>query len=189
MYGHDSEARPGDGNPRITRLPIERRRMAFERAISMKAENFRPVEIFERLQSIGLPINYDTILSWVNQIRNPAKKLNLVKHFDGNLVELVGMTIGDGTWRRILKGESYESGRVRYASNDFELVTKAGQLVAAVMGRRNPYRPYWSKTNRVYLVECGSKQLVEILYDAMNSLENLIWRHRIRFLKGTYNAE
>ena len=61
--------------------------------------------------------------------------------------------------------------------------------MAAVMGRRNPYRPYWSKTNRVYLVECGSKQLVEILYDAMNSLENLIWRHRIRFLKGIYNAE
>jgi len=175
--------------PKLTELPIEVRIEAFREAVRMKNDGLRAVEIFERLHSGHLPIRYDTVLSWVNGVRNPARKLNVIKLFDGNLVELIGLVIGDGSWRKVVKRGAYYSGRVTYGSTDLELAQRAGKLMALVMGRKNVYRPYWSETNQVFIVESQSKHLLEVLNSAMSTRRTLVWRFRIRFLKGIYDAE
>ena len=103
--------------------------------------------------------------------------------------KLIGMTVGDGTWQKILRRRSYLSGRVSYASADFELASRAGMLMAKVMGKRSPYRPFWSKANRVHIVNCGSKHFVEMLNGVLKRLESLIRQYPIRFLRGINNAE
>lgn len=147
------------------------------------------VDIPEALRAGNLPIRYDTALSWSNGVRNPARKLNTVKCFDGNLVELIGLVVGDGSWRKIVRSGAYAGGRILYGSKDLELAERAGRLMALVLGRRNPYWPYWSKQTRVFVVGCGSKQFTEMLPTVMQRLKKLIWEFRIRFLKGIYDAE
>jgi len=99
------------------------------------------------------------------------------------------MLVGDGSWGKVLKGESYLTGRISYASIDYELASHAGRLTALVLGKLSAYKPYWSESNGVYVVECGSKHLVETLQGALKRFETLIRQFPIRFLKGIYNAE
>lgn len=155
----------------------------------MKEQGLTPVGIFERLHASNLPIRYDTVLSWFNGVRNPSTKLNLVRHFDGNVVELIGLMVGDGNWGKIIKRGSYLGGRILYGSKDIELATRAGSLMALAFGRRMPYRPIWSRTQGVFIVSSGSKHFAEILPTALKVLKNVIWRFRVRFLRGIYDAE
>jgi intein-encoded DNA endonuclease-like protein len=175
--------------PPITSLPIATRLEAFNRTLEFKRGGDTPVKIFDKLHDLDFPIKYDTILAWISGARNPARKLNLIRKMDGNLVELIGMVLGDGNWAKRVKGNSYHTGRVLYGSKDIELAEKAGALMAIVLGKPKPYRCYWSKDAREYFVPCGSKQLVELLPHVLVKLRNLVWRFRIRFLKGIYNAE
>lgn len=175
--------------PRLVELPVEQRVGAFHLARELKSRNFTTVGIFNQFHRNGTAIKYETIRSWVTGKRNPLRKLNFVTAFDGDLVELVGMAVGDGSWHKVLKGKSYDSARLSYASKDLELATRAGELMAKVMGKPRPYRPYWSTANGVYVAECTSKNLVEILQEALARFSDLIRRHQIRFLRGVYDAE
>jgi intein-encoded DNA endonuclease-like protein len=173
----------------ITGLSIEARIQAFNLAINLKRQGMRTIGIYNQLGANGFPVKYETVRAWVTGVHNPTRKLNLVRHEDGNLVELIGMTVGDGNWRKILEGESYQGGSISYASKDIELATRAGMLMGKVLGKNKAYRPFWSGSNNVYVVYCGSKHLVEILSDAFRRLGRLLWKYRIRFLRGIYNAE
>lgn len=175
--------------PRITELPLEARIRAFREALRMRNDGLTAVEIFEELYSRHLPIRYDTVLSWISGTRNPNRRLNVVRHFDGDLVELFGLVTGDGYWGKIVKTGVYSMGRISYGSKDLELAQRAGWLMARVLGRARAYRPYWSGPNRVFVVECGSKHLAE-MFDLLASGEStLVWKFRIRFLRGIYDAE
>lgn len=88
--------------------------------------------------------------------------------------------MGDGTWKKTIKNESYNGGRISYASKDWELAERAGILLAKVLGRSEEYRPYWSRRNRVYIVSAGSKQMVEMLANAIVDNESLILRYPVR---------
>lgn len=81
------------------------------------------------------------------------------------------MAVGDGTWQKTVNGQSYKSGRVSYGSVDFELAARAGVLMARVLGKPTPYRPFWPKSNGVYVVNCGSKHFVEVLTGALRRFE------------------
>jgi len=175
--------------PQITRLPVETRTQAFNLAIGLKRQRLRPIEIYDYLDANGFPVKYETARAWITGVRNPTRKLNLVRHHDGDLVELIGMTVGDGSWRKILQGESYQGGSIGYASKDLELARRAGRLMGRVLGRNEAYRPFWSRSKNVYEVSCGSKHLVEILNDGLRRLRRLSWKYRVRFLRGIYNAE
>ena len=104
-------------------------------------------------------------------------------------MELVGLLVGDGHWQRIVKGHSYLGGRISYASKDRELAEWAGILMGEVFGKNEPYVPYWSGSNRVYVVESCSKQLLEVLENWREELRSQIWLHRVRLLKGIFDAE
>lgn len=147
------------------------------------------VKIWESLHGGNLKVKYDTVLSWVQGKRNPYRKLHIVKRKDGDFVELVGLLVGDGSWGKTIKNESYNGGRISYASKDWELAERAGILLAKVLGRSKEYRPYWSRRNGVYIVSAGSKQMVEILANAIVENESSIFRYPVRFLKGIYDAE
>jgi intein-encoded DNA endonuclease-like protein len=174
---------------RLTELPVVERIRAFNTAFEMKKRGIRTIDIYYILKKEGLPIKYETVRSWVTGHRNPLNKLNVITELDGNLVELIGMSLGDGTWRKVIKDDSYKTGRALYGSKDLELAIRAGGLMAKVLGKAAPYRPYWSESNGVYVVECGSKHLVETLSVALERLVGLIHEHPVRFLKGIYNAE
>jgi DNA endonuclease len=178
-----------DSSTRVGNLSIDSRIEAFNLALRLHGKGLRTAEIQKKLQQAGLYINYDTVLSWVNGDRNPARKLRLIATRGGDLVELIGLVIGDGHSRKIMRGEMYAGGSVGYASKDLGLAERAGVLLAKVLGRERPYRPYWSKGLGIYVVEAGSKQLVEMLAGGLVSLEPLILKHPRRFLKGLYDAE
>ncbi len=170
-------------------LPIELRVRAFRVVQGMKGGSTRTVDIFQRLREDGYPVKYETVRSWVTGFRDPTRKLNLVRKFDGNLIELIGMSVGDGSWSKILKGNSYYSARLDYGSKDFELAARAGNLMAKVLGKSTPYPPFWSKYSGVYVAKCSSKHLVELLDGGLKRFKPLISRYAVRFLKGIYNAE
>lgn len=157
--------------------------------MNMKRRGLRPVDVFDYLNSVRLPIRYDTVLSWFDGVRDPRRRLNLVKNLGGNFVELVGLLLGDGNWKRIERDGSYMKGRITYGSKDLELATWAGTLMAKTLGKRLPYRPYWAQRAGVYLVECGSKHLVEILPSVLYDFRDSMVRFKVRFLKGIYDAE
>ena len=186
---------PSDGvrnrypSPPITSFRADIRLEAFKAAMKMHSRGLRTVEIWDELRREGLELKYDTVRSWVKGIRNPARKLHFVANRGGDLVELIGLVFGDGNLRRVVHGKSYSSGTVSYASKDLELARRAGILLAKVLGREKPYRPYWSPKNRVHVVQAGSKQLTEMLAAGLAALEPLILRYPLRFLKGIYDAE
>lgn len=157
--------------------------------MELRARNLRTVEVWEELQRRGLKVKYDTVLSWVSGTRDPTRKLHLVRDGGGNLVELIGLVYGDGSSGRVMDGKSYSSGRISYVSKDFELAQRTGRLMAKVLNREKPYRPYRSSTSRVYVVEARSKQLCEMLTGGLAALRPLISQHPLRFLKGIYDAE
>jgi intein-encoded DNA endonuclease-like protein len=162
---------------------------AFHTAVEMHQRGIRPVEIWENLHRNGFQIKYDTVLSWINGERDPTRKLNIVHDWGGNLVELIGLVSGDGSTSKIMKGKSYFSGRIGYASIDRELSLRVGVLMAKVLGRKKPYRPYWSEATGVFLVESRSKELCEIIQGGLASLRSLILDYPRRFLRGIYDAE
>lgn len=174
---------------KLTDLRVDQRLDAYRLTLSLRAKKTRIGDIVKLLNDKGIPAKYDAVWTWATGLRNPFRKLKLVRRFDGNLVELVGMTVGDGSWNRIFEGPSYSGGRVWYVSVDRELAVRAGRLMAVVLGRLSPYRPIWSDSGHAYVVACGSKHLVELLQEPLKGMQKLIWNYRIRFLKGAYNAE
>jgi intein-encoded DNA endonuclease-like protein len=176
-------------SPPITSLPIDTRMEAFKVVLQMHACRLRPIEIWKELLRRGLEVKYNTVLSWVNGERNPARKLRLIANKGGYLVELIGLVAGDGNLQKIMQGKAYAGGLVSYASKDLELAQRAGILLAKVLGRSRSYKPYWSKTSRIYVVQAGSKQLVEMIADGLAALEPLVLKYPLRFLKGIFDAE
>jgi len=181
---------PDDKNKKnLVNYSIKDRLKAYNLAIEMKKDNLGSADICKKLNSIGFLVKYETVRVWINQERNPYNKLNIVKDNNEELIYLIGLILGDGTFYRVIKNGVYNRGRIKLGCKDKELVENFATLSAKILKKEKPYHVWWSNPQRVYVSEFCSKQMVEILSEPFNEIKNIIEKHPLNFLKGIFDAE
>ena len=169
--------------------PAESRLEAYEYALQLKRKGLTPAEINQILKKRGFNIKYDTLWTWVRGIKSPHGRINFIKRFDEKFAYIIGVILGDGCIYKVMRNGSYMGGRVIFNSKDKELADKVALLLACVLGKRRCYKVIWNEKLQIYVVECWSKHLVEVISKPIEELEDINEKHPIEFLKGLFDAE
>lgn len=174
---------------KTTALPIETRLKAYYETLRLKKETLSAVEIWRKLRSKGIDIKYETIRRWFTGFSNPYRKLNTIKKFDGDLVTIMGLIIGDGSFYKVIKNGLYTEGRVCFAVNDKDLAEEFAFLLSKVLGRKKLYSVRFDSKRNIYVIDKSSKHLVEFLLKPLNELKPVIEKYPQNFIMGLFDAE
>lgn len=173
----------------ITEHSIEKRLQAYDRCIKFKEDGFKTIEIWKILKKEGIEIKYETIRRWVKGERTPHKRLNTIQKFDETLPYIIGLLIGDGCFYKVMKDDSYNHGRITLAVKDKDLAQRFALSISYIFGNKRKYKLRLSNDKRVYIVELGSKELVEILLRQFEDLMEIIKISESSFIRGFFDAE
>lgn len=176
-------------NKRVIDLPIEKRLQAYNKCLKFKKNNYKIIEIWEKLKQDGFEIKYETIRSWIRGTRKPDNRLNIIKKSDEKLPYLIGIILGDGCFYKVIKNGSYTQGRIILGVKEKELAEYFSHISAYILGKKTGHKVRWSKHQNVYIVEFCSKELVELLSKPLTKLDNSIKISPKNFIKGIYDAE
>ena len=174
---------------KLVNLPIEKRLEAYNKVLELKNKNLHGIEIWKSLRREGLEIKYETILVWINGVTNPNLKLNIIKNFDNELSYLIGSILGDGCFYKVIRKGSYLYGKITFAVKDKELAEKFSESLNRIFGKKGLYNVRFDKNLQLYVVQCGSKHLVEVLSKPLSELRSFIEISSIDFLKGIFDSE
>jgi intein-encoded DNA endonuclease-like protein len=168
---------------KLTRLPVEMRIRIYEKVMEMK--NLPLKQIYEKLKSFNLNLDKETIRTWIKEIKNPKRKLNLIKNFDEKLSYLIGAILGDGCFYI----PNNLRGRIVFGVKDINIARKVALTLTHVLEREKMYKVRWSQKLKLYIVEGYSKHLVEFLQKPLHQLREILDKYPLEFLKGIYDAE
>jgi len=121
------------------------------------------------LEEMGECLSRSIISEWLRRVHTPYgdgvgyggedRRMHKLKPCP-ELAYVIGSKLGDGTTDRDAKRYDY---MVILAVRDYDFAEELGRCVAIALGRKKPYKPYWDKRRRYWVVRAYSKELYELL--------------------------
>lgn len=136
----------------------------------------------------GIRLYSPNIRDWVHGIRGPLGNVN---KFDAGpsleLAYIIGVKAGDG----YLYKHEYD---YLFGLNtiDYEFAAETGRCLAILLGRKEPYKPWWDRSGRRWRVLCGSTLLYSFLQQPWQKLRPYIEHCRdcvAAFLRAFFDGE
>lgn len=128
-------------------------------------------QIIERTnRSNKVQINVSQISFWVRGLQHPLGNVNKFNSRPApTLAYIIGVRLSDGYVYR--HRYSYE---FRLNSIDYEFTAETGRSLAKLLGRKEPYRPWWDKWGHRWRVKCCSVLLCRFLDQSWQNLSPYI---------------
>jgi len=160
-------------------LPLEIRLQMYDDVIELRKQGLTYKEIQRKIyEKYGKQIFLPQICNWINKKHCPLGKVN---KFDDRpspeLSYIIGVILGDGFKR--FDGKGY---LLRLAVDDKEFAEEFGKCLAKVLGRK-PYKPYWNKKPKQWIVAGCSILLYKFLDKPLEELKPCI-----EYSKNTISA-
>jgi intein-encoded DNA endonuclease-like protein len=170
-------------------LPLEIRMKMYNDVIELGKQGLTCKEIQKRIyEKYGRQLPIYTIYDWVNGKHNPLGRVN---KFDGKpspkLEYVIGAIFTDGC--KYFDSRNY---RIELIVKDKEFAEEFGRCLAEVLGRKKPYKPFWSKSRKRWRVVGYSIQLHNFLKKSLEELKPHIEYSKetvASFLRAIFDAE
>jgi len=171
-------------------LPLETRMKMYEDVLKLGRQGLKYKEIQKiiyKKHRKRLPI--PTAFHWINEKHNPLGKVNKFDEKPSPELEyIVGTMFSDG-YKYIGKKSRYS---LRLDVNDREFAEKFAECLTKVLGKKKPYKPFWSKSKKQWIIEGCSVQLYKFLDRPLEELKPYIEHCKdcvASFLRALYDAE
>ncbi|MEM3406147.1 MAG: LAGLIDADG family homing endonuclease [Nitrososphaerota archaeon] len=170
-------------------LPLEIRIKMYEEVHELRKKGLTYKEVQERIyEKYGRRLSIAIIGFWINKKKHPLGRVN---KFDENpspeFTYIIGVISGDGC--RYFYKRNY---RLQLAVKDYEFAEKFGECLAKVLGRKRPYKPFWSKKLKQWIAQGYSFLLYKFLNKPLEELKPYIEHSKdtvSAFLKALFDAE
>ena len=152
-------------------LPLEIRMEMYDDVVELGRQGLKPSEIQKKVyEKYGKQIPPSTINDWINGKHNPFRKINKFNEkLSPELTCIIGMMFSDGY--KYFNDKRY---RLGLAVKDKEFAEKFAECLTKVLGKKEPYKPYWSKSKKQWVVEGYSVQLYKFLNRSLEELKPYI---------------
>lgn len=157
--------------PKRHYLPLKQRIVAYNEALRLRRKGLSYRQILDAIYNMkGLRIPMTTIAKW---IRGRHRPLGRVNQFSGEpspeLSYVIGTLLSDGD--RCLDGYNHRLG-LQVTDRDF--AEAFGQCLTKVLGKEEPYAPYWSQSQQRWIVRVCSILLYTFLDRPLQELKPYI---------------
>ncbi|MEM3130210.1 MAG: LAGLIDADG family homing endonuclease [Nitrososphaerota archaeon] len=172
-------------------LPLEIRLQMYENVIELRKQGLTQKEIQEIIyEKYEMRLSQSTISTWINRKTHPLGRVN---KFNGEspleLMYVIGTIFGDGNRYLYSKNEQC---LLRLAVKDYEFAEEFGRCLAKVLGRKEPYKPFWDKNEKIWIVEGYSILLYDFLNKPFEELKPYIEYSKetvASFLRALFDGE
>ncbi|MEM2209517.1 MAG: LAGLIDADG family homing endonuclease, partial [Nitrososphaerota archaeon] len=170
-------------------LPLEIRLQMYDDVIELRKQGLTYKEIQRRIyEKYGKRLPTSTIGYWINREHNPLEKVN---KFDEKpspkLNYIIGTIVGDGY--KYFDNKVY---RFRLGVKDYEFAEEFGKCLAKVLKRKKPYKPFWNKKLKQWIVEGYSILLYKFLDRPFEELKPYIEHSKktiSAFIRALFDGE
>jgi intein-encoded DNA endonuclease-like protein len=152
--------------------PLEIRIKAYNDAIELKKQGVKCKEIQRRLcEKYGKQISIRNIYYWIDGKHYPFGRINKFNEEPSReLSYVIGVILSDGY--------KYFDNNTHYylwlAVKDKEFAEEFGRCLAKVLGREEPYKPFWNAKQKQWIVAVCSIQLFKFLDKPFEELKPYI---------------
>jgi intein-encoded DNA endonuclease-like protein len=152
-------------------LPLEIRMKMYENVVKLRKQELKYKEIQKIIyEKYGKRISLSRISDWINGKRHPLGNVN---KFDGKpspeLECVVGVMFSDGY--KYFNDGKY---RLRLAVVDREYAEEFGKNLAKLLGRKEPYKPFYNEKLKRWVVVGSSFQLYKFLDRPFEELKQYV---------------
>ncbi|MFH7835500.1 MAG: LAGLIDADG family homing endonuclease [Candidatus Aenigmatarchaeota archaeon] len=170
-------------------LPLEIRLQMYDDVIELRKQGLTYKDIQRKIyEKYGMQLPQSTINDWINRRHKPLRNVNI---FDGKpspkLSFIIGVIFSDGSKR--FDGKGY---RLRLGVIDKEFAEEFGKALAKVLGKKEPYKPFWNKSRKEWVVEIYSILLYKFLDRPLEELKPYIEHSKktvSAFLRALFDGE
>jgi intein-encoded DNA endonuclease-like protein len=170
-------------------LPLEIRTKVYNDVIKLGKQGLTYKEIQEKLfEKYKVQLCMKNIYNWINGKHHPFGN---VSNFDGNpspeLGYVIGAMLGDGCL--YFDGGNY---LLWLRVNDKEYAEEFGRCLAKILGKKKPYKPFWNKNRKQWIVVVCAVQLFKLLDRPLEELKPYIEYSKetvASFLRALFDAE
>jgi intein-encoded DNA endonuclease-like protein len=170
-------------------LPLEIRMRIYDDVLRLHEKELSNSQIQKRIyEKYGKQISLSRIGDWINGKYDPLRKVN---KFDGKpspeLEYINGVMFSDGF-------KYFDNGKyiLCLSVKDKEFAEEFGRCLAKVLGKKEPYKPFWNKNRRQWIVAVCSVQLFKFLDRPLEELKPYIEYSKetvASFLRALFDAE
>jgi intein-encoded DNA endonuclease-like protein len=154
-------------------LPLEMRMKMYEDVIELRRQRLKHKEIQEKIYKKHrkrLPIS--TIKDWINRKHNPFGKVNKFNEEPSPKLEyIIGTMFTDGYKYIDKKKPQYF---IRLEAKDKEFAEKFAECLTKVLGRKKPYKPFFDRKRKRWIVIGCSVLLFKFLNRTLKELKTII---------------
>jgi intein-encoded DNA endonuclease-like protein len=170
-------------------LPLGIRAKMYEDVIELRKQELSYGQIQRRIyKKYREQISQPLISYWVNRKHNPLGKVNKFdEESSPKLAYIISAILGDGCL--CFDGENY---LLWLTVNDKEFAEEFGRCLAKVLGKKEPYKPYWDENQKQWVVKGCSILLYKFLDKPLEELKPYIEHCKdcvASFLRALFDAE
>lgn len=181
----------GNHKKRGPLLPLDRRIQLHHKVLQLRRQGLSYKNIIERVhESNGIRLSKSDISGWINGKHQPLGKVN---KFDAKpsptLTYIIGAKASDAWLYHNKKSRYYE---FELKTIDHEFAEDIGRRLAKLLGRNEPYEPWWDGNVRCWRVEGSSVLLYWFLRRPSGKLKPYVehCKHCVAaFLKAFFDGE
>ncbi|MEM2553854.1 MAG: LAGLIDADG family homing endonuclease [Nitrososphaerota archaeon] len=161
-------------------LPLEIRLQMYDDVHKLRKKGLSHRQIQKKIyEKYGKRISLAQICFWINKKHHPLGNINKFNDKPSpELAYVIGTKLGDGSIFSYSKHHG-----IRLKVNDKEFAEEFGRCLAKVLRRKEPYKPFWSKKHKQWIVEACSIQLYKFLDRPLEEL-----KPNIEYSKKTVSA-
>jgi intein-encoded DNA endonuclease-like protein len=170
-------------------LPLEIRTKMYEDVVKLRKTGLTHEEIQRRIhEKYGKWISLSRINDWINGKHHPFGKVNKFDEKPSPELEyIIGTMFSDG-----YKYFSNEGYRLQLVVLDKEYAEEFGRCLAKVLGKEEPYKPFWDKNRKQWTIIVCSIQLYKFLNSSLEELKPYIEHCKdcvASFLRALFDGE
>jgi intein-encoded DNA endonuclease-like protein len=170
-------------------LPLEIRAKMYEDVIELGKQGLKYKEIQERIyEKYEIQISLSAISFWVNGKKEPFGRVNKFNRKPSpELAYVIGTMFSDGY--KYFNNGGY---RLRLAVVDREYAEEFGKNLAKLLGRKEPYKPFYNENLKRWIVVGSSIQLYKFLNRPFEELKPYIEHCKdcvSAFLRALFDGE
>ncbi|MEM2555213.1 MAG: LAGLIDADG family homing endonuclease [Nitrososphaerota archaeon] len=170
-------------------LPLEIRLQMYDDVIKLRKQGLIYKEIQRRIyENYGMILPLSTLSTWINKKNHPLGKINKFDRKPSReFAYIIGTIFGDGYI--YFDGRRYQ---IVLAVKDKEFAEEFGKCLTKVLGRKEPYKPFWSENRKLWVIEVCSILLYKFLNRPLEELKPYIEYSKetvASFLKALFDGE
>jgi intein-encoded DNA endonuclease-like protein len=170
-------------------LPLEMRMKMYDDVIELRRQGLKLSEIQRRIyEKYKKQLPMSTLHDWINGKHEPLGKVNKFDEKPSPKLSYInGVMLSDGCL--YFDGDGY---LLWLTVKDKEFAEEFGRCLAEVLGKKEPYKPFWDKNRKQWVVKGCSILLFKFLEKPLKELKIYIEHCKdcvASFLRALFDAE